>query len=125
MEKVGLFGVSAAFLALILKREKSEYAVAVALGAGLLIFSWSLSRIMGVMAFVERISEALPIKKDYIAALFKMLGIAYMGELGADICRDSGYSSIAAQLELFAKISIVVLSLPCLSYLMDVVEEFL
>ena len=125
MTKIGIFGVCAAFLALMLKKEKSEYSIVVAVAAGMVIFSYGLAQLSEIRDFIGRITERLPLDKAYIRILFKMLGIAYIGELTGNICRDSGYTSIASQLELLAKISIVFLSIPCLSYLMDVVEDFL
>ena len=50
---------------------------------------------------------------------------AYIAEFSSSICKESGYSAIAGQMELFAKLSIVALSIPELMYLMDVLEKYL
>ena len=42
-----------------------------------------------------------------------------------NICKDAGYSAIAGQIELFAKLSILVVSLPVLGTFLDVLENFL
>ena len=78
-----------------------------------------------IVGFVEKIMGYLPVKQEYLWAILKMLGIAYVAEFASTICKDSGYSSIGGQIEMFARLSIVVLSLPGLSYLLDVVEELL
>lgn len=125
MLKVGFFGVSAALLALVVRKEKGEYAIVLALAAGILIFAYAIAQVAVVMNFVEGIMEGLPFDSGYLWILFKMLGITYVAEFAANICKDAGYQSIAGQIEVFAKLSLVALSLPCLSYLVDVVEGFL
>ena len=43
-----------------------------------------------------------------------MVGITYAAEFAVNVCRDSGYGAIAGQIENFAKMSILVVSLPVL-----------
>lgn len=125
MLKIGFLGVSAALLALVVGKEKADYAVLVALAAGILIFAYIIAQISLVIDFVEGILGQLPFDTDYLWALFKMLGITYVAEFAANICRDAGYQSIAGQIEVFAKLSIVALSLPCLTCLVELVGDFL
>ena len=49
----------------------------------------------------------------------------YVADFAANFSRESGYSSLAGQMELFAKLSIIALSIPELMYLVDVLENFL
>ena len=53
-----------------------------------------------------------------------MLGVAYIAEFSSSICRDAGQQSIAGMVELFAKISIVTLSIPGLVFLVETLEQF-
>lgn len=125
MIKIGLVGIAAAFLGLYLRKERPEISTLIGLFAGVMIFTYAVAQIEVIVGFVEKIVGYLPVKQEYLWAMLKMLGIAYVAEFAAAICKDSGYSSIAGQIEMFAKLSIVVLSLPGLSYLLDVVEELL
>ena len=54
-----------------------------------------------------------------------MLGVAYVAEFAASICKDAGQQSIAGMIELFAKLSIVTLSIPGLLFLVETLEMFL
>lgn len=125
MLKIGIFGVTAALLALVLKKEKEEFAVLMILAAGIMLFAYAVAQVAVVMEFIQGIMAKLPFDSDYLMILLKMLGITYVGEFAASICQDAGYQSIAGQIQVFAKLSIVILSLPCLSYFVDVVESFL
>ena len=108
-----------------LKKEKSEFALIIVLVAGMIIFVYALSRMRTVITFLQNLMEQLPIDSAYLIPLFKMLGITYIADFASSVCRESGYSSVAGQMELFAKLSIVALSIPELEYLVDVLENFL
>uniref|UniRef100_UPI003FF13143 SpoIIIAC/SpoIIIAD family protein n=1 Tax=Agathobacter sp. TaxID=2021311 RepID=UPI003FF13143 len=123
--KVGLLGITAVFLALILQKEKSEFAMLLVLAAGMILFTYILLRMQTIVSFLSDMLDYLPVDNTYLLPLLKMLGIAYIAEFSSSICKESGYSAIAGQMELFAKLSIVALSIPELMYLMDVLEKYL
>ena len=125
MIKISLAGIVAAFLGMFLKKDRPELGMLIGIFAGVLIFTYGVAQIEVIVDFVEKIMGYLPVKQEYLWAILKMLGIAYVAEFASTICKDSGYSSIGGQIEMFARLSIVVLSLPGLSYLLDVVEELL
>jgi stage III sporulation protein AD len=125
MVKVALIGVFVTFLSLLLSREKSEYGIVIGIGAGLLIFSLLLSQVGTVIGFLEELTGRLSIGDGYLGILLKLLGITYVAEFASSICRDAGYSSLAGQIELFAKISILALSIPTVTYILELVDEFL
>ena len=60
-----------------------------------------------------------------MTAILKMVGIAYIGQFSAGLCRDAGYSSVAGQIELFCKLSILLISLPILLALLETLQGFL
>lgn len=97
----------------------------VGIAAGMLIFLYALAQISVISDFIRGVLEKLPIENTYFLQLFKMLGITYIAEFSASICKDAGYQSIAGQIEIFAKLSILALSLPGLAYIMDILEQFL
>ena len=54
-----------------------------------------------------------------------MIGIAYVAEFASGICKDAGHQATAAQIELFCKLSVMVLSIPILLALLETIQEFL
>jgi stage III sporulation protein AD len=125
MIKIGLIGIAAVFLALPLKKEKSEFSLLIVIMAGLLIFFYTLARVQVIADFLSQMMDNLPIEKTYLQALMKMLGITYIAEFVSSLCREAGYGSIAGQMELFAKLTIIALGIPELIYLVEVIEGFL
>lgn len=125
MVKIGLIGIAAIFLAAPLRKEKGEFSMLIVLVAGMLVFVYALVRMQTILAFLKELIDRLPIDEAYLTPLFKMLGITYVADFAANFSRESGYSSLAGQMELFAKLSIIALSIPELMYLVDVLENFL
>ncbi len=125
MVKIGLIGIAAIFLAAPLRKDKGEFSMLIVLVAGMLVFVYALARMQTILIFLKELIDRLPIDEAYLTPLFKMLGITYVADFAANFSRESGYSSLAGQMELFAKLSIIALSIPELMYLVDVLENFL
>ena len=123
--QVGILGVAGILLAAQLKQEKSGVAVYLGIGISLLIFFGILDSLEVLVATVKDISHFIQIDSSYIVTLIKMLGITYIAEFSAGLCKDAGYSAIATQIEIFGKLTILVLSLPILLALLRTIQEFL
>ena len=123
MIKIGMIGIAAVFLALLLKKEKGELALLVGIAASVLIFGYTLSRISFILDFLRELMDTLPVDPALLKALLKMLGITYVADFSASVCREAGYGSVAGQIELFAQLSIVALSIPELWVLLRLIEQ--
>ena len=78
-----------------------------------------------IVNFMKELIEKLPIKSDYLGVILKMLGVTYVAEFASNICKDAGYQAIAGQIEMFAKLAIVALSVPGLQLFLQVLELYL
>lgn len=123
MIKIGVIGITAVFLAMFLKKEKAELAVLTGIAASVLIFGYVLARLAFIVDFLQELMDMLPVDPAILKTLLKMLGITYIADIAANICREAGYSSVAGQMELFAKLSIVALSIPQMWALLQLVEQ--
>ncbi|MFY9520125.1 MAG: stage III sporulation protein AD, partial [Caldicoprobacterales bacterium] len=61
----------------------------------------------------------------YITTILKVIGIAYLADFGAQLCKDAGESAIAAKIELGGKILILLLAIPILTALMELILKIL
>ena len=52
--------------------------------------------------------------KGYLGILMKVVGITYLCEFSAGICKDAGFSSASDQLEILGKLSVLFAGLPIL-----------
>jgi stage III sporulation protein AD len=55
--------------------------------------------------------------------LIKILGISYICEFSADICKDSGFTAISNQIQIFGKLSILVVSMPIFMNLLNTIWD--
>ena len=74
---------------------------------------------------LSSLSVYLTTDNQYYGLLFKMIGITYLCEFSSSICKDAGYQAIGSQIELFCKLSVMVLSMPVLLALLETIQEFL
>lgn len=123
--KVAALGMTGMLLGLLLKEIKPEYSVYLSLAAGILIFSYMAGKLEYLFDSVLKIQEYLPLDTKYLTTLLKMIGITYIGQFSSGLCRDAGYGTLAAQIEVFAKLYIMVLSMPVLLALMEAIHGFL
>ena len=108
--QVGLLGITAVFLALFIKNYKSEYSILISIVACICIFIFLIGKLEIVLSYINSVVELIPVDGRYLAMILKMIGITYVAEFATDICRESGYQAIAGQIEIFAKLSILLIS---------------
>lgn len=123
--KISVLGAAGVLLGILLKDRAPEYVSLVTMGIGLVILGLAVGKISYLFQSLERLKQSLPIDGSYITTLLKMIGITYIGQFSSGICRDAGYSSTGAQIELFCRLSVMVLSMPVLLALLDTIRDFL
>lgn len=125
MIKVVGIGLMAVFLAMTIKNIQSEYALLISVAACMVMFTFCISRVEVIIGAFQQIQEQLSIHSAYIGIIVKVIGIAYISEFAANLCKDAGYSGIASQIEMFGKLSILAMSMPVLTALLTTIQEFI
>lgn len=123
--QIGILGVVGVLFAIQFKQEKAEIAIYICLALSLLIFFEIFGHLQLLVETLKEIGGYIQIDMSYITTLIKMLGITYLAEFSSGLCKDAGYQNIAVQIEMFGKITILVLSLPILLALLRTIREFL
>lgn len=113
------FALVAAVLAVALRRDKPEVAVLVGVAAGTIIFLAVISRIGAVMEVFNGIASRTGLNLIYLNTILKIVGVAYIADFGAQVCRDAGEGALAVKVEFAAKVLILVLALPIIVGLLD------
>lgn len=109
---IGIVGIASALLAVQFKSVKPEYSVYISLCGCIIIFFYSLRAIQSIMDLFDQIATVGTIGNGYLKILLKITGIAFVAEITSDIATDCGYQSLAKQIQVFGKLSILVMSLP-------------
>lgn len=125
MVRVALLGIAGVLLALQLKSLKSEYSIYLCLGVSALIFWYMTEQLGSILEGLEMIQGTLPLNAGYIRTLIKIVGITYIAEFASDLCKDAGYQAVAGQIQMFGKLSVLAVSIPILTALLDTVRTFL
>lgn len=125
MIRIAMIGIVGILLALQLKSLKAEYAVYLSLGVSLLIFLEVTKQLQIILQGLYDIQTRLPMNAGYIQILLKIVGITYIAEFASDLCKDAGYQTIAGQIQIFGKLSVLAVSIPILTALLDTIQSFL
>lgn len=117
--------LTAVLLAGCLRTVKPDFVPALTLAATVLILSLFFGTAEKVLAWLTDLGDSLGVSEIYMEILLKVLGITYVAELTAGICRDAGHSSLGSQVELAGKWMICAVSLPVLLAVWNLLTELL
>lgn len=123
--QAAILGIIAVVFAVQLKALRPEYSVYMILGAGIVIGFFAISRVEIIVDTAKTIGDSIGVKQRYLATLLKMVGITYIAEFSAGICKDAGFSALASQIEMFGKLSILAVSAPVLLALLETIQRFM
>lgn len=125
MVKIALLGLIASMIAIQFKGKRPEYGLYISISACLIIFAMGITKIKSIMAIIDRIGEYISISPTYLSILIKMIGITYIAEFSASLCKDAGHSALSDQISIVGKLTILSMSMPIIVSLLDTIKEFL
>lgn len=123
--KIAGIGMVGVLLAVQFKGTKPEYGIYLSVAVSVLVLLFTVSKLQVIVDTIEIIQSYVSINSEYILVLVKIIGITYIAEFACAICKDAGNSSVASQIEVFAKLSILAISMPILLALLKTVGGFL
>lgn len=123
--KVGLLGIVGVLIAIQLKSHKAEYGIYVGLAVSLIIFGYALRCLDNVLNQFETLNRYLSAGAGYLGTLLKVVGITYICEFCAGICKDAGYNSVAGQIEVLGKLTVMFAGLPIIFAVIEQIQVFL
>ena len=121
--------VIALVLSIVLREISGRFAMLVKVGAILLIFGIVVVKLSEGVAEIKSLTMSFIDENSFvgvsISVMVKALGIALIGRICADICRECGEGGLASGVESVAGIVIFSLSLPILSEILQFAAELL
>ncbi len=123
--KIAFLGVAGVLLAVQFKGQKPEYGIYIGLAISILIFGYAMGQVEAVVSQFGKLRSYLGGSESYLAILLKVIGITYICEFSAGICKDAGYQSVAGQIEVLGKLSVMFAGLPILFAVIDQIQNFL
>lgn len=99
-------------LALAVKNIKSEMGQLISIAATVLVMLAVIPYITAVAATIREFAELSELGEKYLTPILKITGIAYISQIGSELCADSGEKALAARVETAGKIAVTVIALP-------------
>ena len=116
--KICASAVVSLFAVLILRQTGSPYGELAAVLFGICIMARVAVGISEALGYLRTLADG-SLVQEHLSTLLKAAAIAFITDLTADICRDTGVGSLASYVELFGRCELVLLSLPLVSELLE------
>lgn len=122
--QIVFIGIISTLLYLILKEIQPTFAFFVALLTSIIILLFVVKQITTIVQLLQMLADKVAVQSFFVETIIKIIGIAYITELGANVTKDAGLSSVAAKIELAGKIFILLLAIPIISAVVEVILNF-
>ena len=122
--KIGILSMAGVMLALQFKVHRPEISFYIGFAISAVIFSYALDGLFTVLYKMQEFGQYLEQGSVYYKLLFKAIGITYIGEFCAAICKDAGYHAVAGQIEVFGNLSVLFMGLPILLAIIENISAF-
>lgn len=120
-----IFGLVTTLIYLSLRELQPNIALLVVIIASIIILISVLKQIQFIIIFLKSLGQKAMIQTFYLDTIFKIIGIAYVAEIGANITKDAGLTAISSKIELAAKIFILILAIPIIQAVIEVILQFI
>lgn len=124
--KIGGIALTGLSALLILRSYKPEWAGLLRMAVTVVSLGLVVSMAGTVMAYLTDLTAATgALDGEAWTILLKALGLAFLTETAASVCRDSGEAGLATWVETAGKLEILLLSFPLIRTVMDTVAALL
>ncbi len=103
----------------VLRQFRPEIALQLTILAGVTIFLLILGKIKIIIELLQNLADQASISSYYLLIVLKIVGIAYVAEFGAQICRDAGEGALASKVEIAAKVTVLILAIPIITAILE------
>lgn len=120
---VGLALIVAIIGTVLKEVKRNEFALQLTILAGTIIFVAVLDKIKIIVDLLQSLADQANISSYYLFIVLKIVGIAYLAEFAADICRDADQKALATKIELAAKVGVLVLAMPIIVAILESIKR--
>ena len=99
-------------IALSIKRMNGEIGQMITIAAVVAVLCAVIPYIIKIVASIKELASYSSMGERYLEPILKITGIAYISQIGAELCSDSGEKALAARVEMAGKIAIGAITIP-------------
>ena len=112
--KIALLGIAGVLFAIQFRQQRPEYTLLIGFALSVLVFSYVMGLTGQLLEEFAGLQQYLGDAKGYLGILMKVVGITYLCEFSAGICKDAGFAAVSDQIEILGKLSVLFAGLPIL-----------
>ena len=116
--RIAGLAVSAALMALVVRRIRPELGMTLSLAAGALMTLLALPTLSQVIGGLSTLAQTGGVSNRYTAQLLKVAGVSLLMDFAAQTCRDAGEEGLAMKAELAGRVMLLSLALPSMQTLL-------
>ena len=117
--RIAALAVSAAIMALIIRRVRPELGLTLTLAAGALLLLLALPTLSRLIGGLTALARTGGVSDQYMAQLLKVAGVSLLMDFAAQTCRDAGEEGLAMKAELAGRVMLLSLALPSMQTLLS------
>jgi stage III sporulation protein AD len=110
--QVVIIGVLGVVLAILMKGYNPALSLILSLATGVIIFLMVVPMLANALGFVRHLGDMADGLGVYTTLAVRVIGVAYIAEMGASVCNDANESAIAAKIDLAGRLIILVMAMP-------------
>ena len=95
--KIAGLALTGVLLASLMKSVHKEFSIYIILATVIVVFLMILDKLTEVFVFLQSIYDSVPYGKTFFPVIFKVLAVAYIADLTAQLCRDAGESAVGRE----------------------------
>lgn len=111
-------------LALQMKGTKPEFSFYLIFSVCIYVFIFVADKATNVISQLQGIEKYLGSGSAFITVLLKVIGITYICEFCAGICKDAGFGAISDQIEIIGKLTVMFAGLPIIFSVIEQLNLF-
>ena len=98
--RVSMLGMCGVIMGFFLKGTRAEYTAFITMGIGIMILGLAVGKLEYLFQTLGNLQNSISVDPEYFYTLIKMVGITYIGQFSAGICKDAGHQATAALAQL-------------------------
>lgn len=125
MDRIVAFATVSALLCVVVRQTRPDMALALTLFSGAALLLSYAAGLWEAVDAMSKLSGRAGLSAGLVGTLSKVLGVALLGEFGAQVCRDAGQGTLAHKVELGARLILTLMALPMISSILDSALELM
>ena len=109
----------------ILKETRKDIAMIVALATVVIIMAFGINYVAQVIELIKTLSDKAGLPDNFLSIILKIIGIAYIVEFAADICKDAGQAAISSKIQFAGKCIILTMGMTIIGNFVDVINKLI